>query len=102
MKTFAQPVTVPMTTISLADRFGPALVGRLPAMQVRQEVEDAAARGETVFVDFEDVVMVSPSFADEMFAKLDERLVNEGLVTLINVAPLVANIGELVRRTRAV
>jgi hypothetical protein len=56
--------------ISLADRFGPVLAGRLQAMTVRQEIERKLHNGVEVVVDLDGVVTMSPSFADEIFGKL--------------------------------
>jgi hypothetical protein len=56
--------------ISLANRFGPVLAGRLQAMTVRQEIERELLSGVDVVVDLNGVVTMSPSFADEIFGKL--------------------------------
>ncbi len=100
MPTLMQPDTS-LVTINLAQRFGPVLVGRIPAMQLREEIEESVAQGELVLVDFTDVIAVSPSFGDEVFAKLDDALVNEGRVSFLNVSAQLHEIGEILRRTRA-
>lgn len=56
-----------------AEELGPVLAGRKVASSLRDRVEAALARGETVSLDFEGVHAMSPSFADELFAKLSIR-----------------------------
>ena len=62
----------------------------------------AAARGERVIVDFAGVGVeaISPSFADEVFAKLDQSLLEKGLVELANVDPRLRPIIRFVRAGR--
>lgn len=64
-----------MTTkmIRPAEDLGPVLAGRNVAASLRDRVEAALARGEAVVIDFEGVYAMSPSFADELFAKLSVR-----------------------------
>ena len=61
-------------TLKPADELGSILAGRKVAASLRDRVEAALARGETVWLDFEGVDAMSPSFADELFAKLSVRL----------------------------
>jgi STAS-like domain of unknown function (DUF4325) len=56
-------------TIRLVDEIGSVLVGRQVAERLRGRVEEAARHGAVV-LDFDGVLAVSPSFADELFAKL--------------------------------
>jgi hypothetical protein len=60
-------------TLKPADELGSVLAGRNVAASLRDRVEAALARGETVWLDFEGVDAMSPSFADELFAKLSVR-----------------------------
>ncbi|MGE5282664.1 MAG: STAS-like domain-containing protein [Chloroflexota bacterium] len=65
-----------MTTMMMirpAQELGPVLAGRNVAASLRGRVEAALARGEAVVIDFEGVHGMSPSFADELFAKLSVR-----------------------------
>lgn len=67
-----------------ADELGPVLAGRGLAAGLRERVEGALNAGDSVVLDFEGVESMSPSFADELFAKLsvrpgDERLKFENL-----------------------
>jgi anti-anti-sigma regulatory factor len=72
------------TVIRPAEELGPVLAGRGLATTLRERVEGALASGDAVVIDFEGVEAMSPSFADELFAKLgvtldDERLRFENL-----------------------
>lgn len=93
MTTLAQH---PMT-IRLADEFGGVLLGRGNAERIRSRIEDAA-RGTTepVIVDFEGIITVSPSFADELFAKLDPALRNSGRVEVRGMSPALESIARFV------
>jgi hypothetical protein len=59
-----------ITMIRPAEDFGPVLTGRSAAAGLRQRIEVEAMEGDGVVIDFEGVEAVSPSFADELFAKL--------------------------------
>lgn len=76
--------TQPRTVIRPADELGPVLTGRELAADLRGRVEDFLDQGGSVVIDFAGVESMSPSFADELFAKLavpadDERLQFEHL-----------------------
>jgi STAS-like domain of unknown function (DUF4325) len=53
-----------------ADTLGAVLTGRSIAAALRAEVEEHLRSDEEVILDFENVAAISPSFADELFAKL--------------------------------
>lgn len=53
-----------------AERLGAVLTGRSVAAALRVEVEERLKTGEHVVLDFENVAAMSPSFADELLAKL--------------------------------
>jgi anti-anti-sigma regulatory factor len=77
-----------MTTIRLADEFGGVLLGRDNAQRIRSRVENATRESsEPVVLDFEGILTVSPSFADELFAKLDPALRNSGRVEVRGTSP---------------
>lgn len=78
-----QPLLVP-ATIHPAEDFGGVLASRPLAAKLREKVEQRA-RTEHVSISFAGVEAVSPSFADELFAKLDPELVSSGRVTFIDV-----------------
>ena len=89
----------PSMTISLATEAGAVLTGRSAAAVLRRRVEAAAGDGQVV-LDFEGVAAVSPSFADELFAKLDPSLVDAGIVTFENLGPGVRHIADYVVKAR--
>jgi hypothetical protein len=87
----------PMTTIKLADEFGGVLLGRDNARRIRTRVENAAqANNEPVVLDFEGILTVSPSFADELFAKLNPTLRGSGRVELRGTSPALDAIARFV------
>jgi hypothetical protein len=57
-----------------AEELGPVLAGRHLGEALRLRIEQLVADGEDVVVDFTGVAVVSPSFADEIFAKLPPDL----------------------------
>lgn len=67
--------------LHLAEELGPVLVGRTDAARMRDRVLDAPDDGGAV-VDFAGIEVVSPSFADEFFAKLPAPLLESGQVRL--------------------
>jgi anti-anti-sigma regulatory factor len=91
------PSAPPPVIISLVEEHGSLLAGRFLGLELRQQVEEHAGNGEVV-VDLAGVEMVSPSFADEFFAKLDSQLVGSGRVRLINVRP---DLEEIIRTVSA-
>lgn len=98
----AQPDTDLMTGISLFERLGPVLVGRFPGVELREEIEDAVKAGELVVVDFAGVSAISPSFADEVFAKLDRTLVDAGTIRFENLDDDLLEVASFARQIRAV
>jgi hypothetical protein len=66
--------------IRAADELGPVLSGRFQAEELRARIEEAAGAGVGIVVDFAGVEAMSPSFADELFAKLPADLVESGQV----------------------
>lgn len=88
------------TMIRPADELGPVLAGRSLAEALRNRIEELASR-EHVVVDFEGVEAVSPSFADEIFAKLPPELVESGRVRFEHIDAALENLIEFVTATRA-
>jgi len=93
-----QPLLVP-ATLHPAEDFGGVLASRPLAAQLREQVEQRA-RHEPVAISFAGVETVSPSFADELFAKLDQELVSSGRVTFIDVDDDIEAIIRTVSRRR--
>lgn len=92
-----QPVLVP-ASLSLSDQHGAVLVSRTLGRELREQVEAQAATEDVVVVDFAGIETVSPSFADEFFAKLEPRLLAGGRVRLDNVHP---DVSEIIRTVTA-
>lgn len=90
-----------MTTLKLSDELGSVLVGRIIGAQLRARVEVTARGGERVVLDFSDVVVVSPSFADEIFARMDQSLIESGAVTFENLDEDLLEVASFLRRARA-
>lgn len=86
--------------ITPADEFGPVLSGRFEAEELRARIEATLAGGVDVVVSFEGVVAMSPSFADELFAKMPEAAIDEGRVRFIDLDDDLLAIARFVREGR--
>lgn len=73
-------LTNEMIMIRAAEELGQVLSGRFQAEELRQRIETAVAAGGSVVIDFEGVEAMSPSFADELFAKMPPELLDSGRV----------------------
>jgi anti-anti-sigma regulatory factor len=87
--------------IRLADEFGNVLVGRSTAERIRLRIEESAHGSEPVVLDFEGIITVSPSFADELFAKLEPELRQSGQLELRSMSPALESIARFVVAGRA-
>jgi hypothetical protein len=87
--------------IRLAEEHGSVLTGRTVGSEVRQRIEQCVARGESVVVDFDGVLAVSPSFADEVFARVPSEAIDSGLLRFENLADDLLEIARLVSRRRS-
>jgi hypothetical protein len=83
------PIVTPkkQSMIRPAELFGPVLAGRGVASHLRDRIEDALAQEQLVVVDLEGVEAMSPSFADELFAKLPPGAVEQGRVRFEHLTP---------------
>lgn len=88
-----------MATIRPADELGAVLAGRSQAARLRSRLEKMALH-ESVTIDFAGVLAVSPSFADELFGKMDSGLLDDGSVVFVNVSGSLAAIARYVRTGR--
>jgi hypothetical protein len=61
-----------VTMLRLADDFGPVLTGRFLAEDLRRRIEEFVSSGDEVVLDFAGIEAMSPSFADELIAKLPQ------------------------------
>lgn len=86
-------------TISLLDRLGSSPAGRSVARELRHELEVLSVDAPVV-VDLTGVEVMAPSFADELFAKLDGDLEASGRVTFTGMDPALETLVRLVRRRR--
>lgn len=68
-----------------AEELGPVLSGRFLAEELRVRIEAAVAAGMNVVVDFSGVEVIAPSFADELFAKLPQEMVESGQIRFENL-----------------
>lgn len=84
-------------TISLANEFGSVLVGRSVAARIRERIEAAARSSNApVVLDFSAVLTVSPSFADELFAKLPRELRTPEHIRLDGMTPALESLQRFV------
>lgn len=88
------------TTINLADELGTVLGSRFVATDLRHRIEVELALDHDVVIDFAGVEAVSPSFADELFAKLSQDDIGPGRLIFQNMAPPLLAIAEFVRAGR--
>jgi STAS-like domain of unknown function (DUF4325) len=93
MTTFA-----PCGQMRLADRYGEILGGRVLGDELRAEILMHVQAGEEVVVDFEGVVAMSPSFADEVFGKLPAAVAEH--VEFANVSADLQAVADMVRAGR--
>lgn len=92
--------TAEMLRLSPADEIGPVLAGRSAAQKMRLRIEAATVR-EAVSVDFSGVAFASPSFVDELVAKLPPHLLREGRVRWENVPAELQPLFRFVVRQRS-
>ena len=82
-----------------AESFGLVLVGRSRGAELRDQIERLAS-SHVVVVDLEGIEMMSPSFADELLAKLPQELITDGRVRFENVSEPISRLGQFVRTSR--
>ncbi|MEX1140982.1 MAG: STAS-like domain-containing protein [Thermoleophilaceae bacterium] len=75
------------TMVRPADDLGPVLTGRTAAARLREEIERELAADGEVTIDLEGVEAISPSFADELFAKLPREALSSGRVRFEHLDP---------------
>jgi hypothetical protein len=82
----------------LADEFGQVLSGRDLAESIKDDLARRIRNGEFVLVDFDEVLAVSPSFADEFFAKLPDS--TAGSVEFKNISEHLQAVASMARAGR--
>jgi anti-anti-sigma regulatory factor len=80
-----QTTAMAETVIRPAEALGPVLTSRTVAEALRASVEETARTEGVVVVDFSGVEAMSPSFADELFAKVPHELVEAGHIRFENL-----------------
>lgn len=96
----AMTTTRGATVIKPADEFGAVLSSRFAAEELRARIERELAEGTDVVVSLEGVIAVSPSFADELFAKVPQDAVETGRVRFVNLSEDLRAIARFVREGR--
>ena len=86
-----------LVTIRLSE-VGPFLGGRPLAVALRERVLGAIAASDNVVVDLTGVQAMSPSFADELFGKLDPALWANQRIRLTGEPGLTAMVQVMVQR----
>lgn len=84
----------------LAEELEPVLSSRFAAEELRARIENELACGIEVVVSFEGVVAISPSFADELFAKLPEEAERTARLRFVHLDEDVLAIARFVREGR--
>lgn len=88
--------------IKPADELGPVLASRSVAATLRSRIETAVGQGSWVVLDFEGVEVMSPSFADELFAKTNPPIgtSTDAQIRVENLREDLQALAEYVRRGR--
>jgi anti-anti-sigma regulatory factor len=82
-----------------ADELGPILASRSRAQDLRHRLETEIRDGGTATLDFSGVEMMSPSFADELVAKLPDPL--RAHVQLVNLSDDLRSLVDAVSLSRS-
>lgn len=78
-----------------ADRLGNVLTGRAQAHVLRGEILDCLQDERQVVIDLSGVDAMSPSFADEVFAKLADEIA-AGRVQFEGISPAIQSLARFV------
>jgi anti-anti-sigma regulatory factor len=90
-----------MTTFRPADDLGSVLTGRAVAADLRAKVEAELAAGQPVVLDFSNVTMMSPSFGDELFAKLPRSAWDSHQLSVEHLDSSIARFAQFLIASRA-
>jgi hypothetical protein len=87
----------------VADEAGLVLSGRTLGALLREQIEELAKQHSEVIVDFAGIEVVTPGFADELFAKMTPSLVDTGRIRFAHLHGDVSVLRDLVviQRMRA-
>ncbi len=83
--------------VKLLEREGPVLSGRMQAKSLISELTADITSGKHVTLDFEGILALSPSFADELFVRF-ARDVSTEQVSFTNLSDELQRIAAAVRR----
>lgn len=86
-------------TIRPLDELGPVLLGRHTGAAFRERVLACAEAGPVV-VDLAGIELISPSFADELFAKLPPDVISDRRVRFSNASDEIRALARGVRGLR--
>lgn len=85
--------------VRLLDYEGSVLSGRMRAKSLIADLAADVADGDHVMLDFEGVLALSPSFADELFVRFAGTL-GADRVTFINMSPELERVAAAVTRNQ--
>lgn len=83
-------------TVKMVDRFGPALLSRADGARARELVRELHGRASHLSVDFSDVEVIAPGFADEFFGRLPTELFESGWLSIDQLPPRFGSLHRLV------
>jgi hypothetical protein len=89
-----------MVTIRLVDAYGSVLSSRFAAEELRARIERELAGGAAVVVSLEGVIAISPSFADELFAKMPPEAESSGRLRFVDLSEDLLAIARFVKEGR--
>lgn len=84
----------------LAKELEPVVSSRFAAEELRARIEHELAGGAEVVISFEGVVAISPSFADELFAKMPPEAERSGRLRFVGLSEDLLAIARFVREGR--
>jgi len=89
-----------VTMIRPADELGAVLSSRFAAETLRSRIESELDAGHEVTVSFEGVIAISPSFADELFAKMPPEAERSGRLRFVDLSEDLLAIARFVKEGR--
>lgn len=92
--------SAPCESMRLAEKYGEVLGGRVLGARIRSEVARQVEAGEKVVLDLEGVLVISPSFADEIFGKLPAE-VGDDHIAFVNVSKQIQAVANMARAGRS-
>ncbi len=89
-------MTDSLKTLRMVDRFGPALLSRADGARARELVRELHGHADHLSVDFSDVEVIAPGFADEFFGRLPADLFESGWLSINELSPRFGSLHRLV------